>query len=529
METRLDQIRSTLLTLMADFLQAAPSEEESNVPFLEMGANSLTLLEVIRSVDSAFGIEISMRQFFEELTTIEVLAAHIDENLSEDWGTEMNKTQSETPPSSERQEPIQEQPATDNSNLINNQQSTINNPMSINTLSDSELERILAQQLQLASQAMSQVVSQQLEFLQTSGVPVEQGQTPPAQLQSTQQQPTQPQPQAQPVSKTKPAKTQKSSALETSAPLRAWNVADKRGRGLNAQQRCHLENLLARFTAKTRKSKEYTQQYRPVLSDSRASVGFRFSTKEMLYPIIGKRTQGARLWDIDNNEYIDITMGFGVSLFGSHPPFIMDALKEHFGKTLLLGPRSEFVGAVGELLCELTGMERATFTNSGTEAIMAAMRLARAATGRTKMVMFENSYHGHSDGTFAFMTIRNGKPYSIPLAPGVPPQMAENMLLLKYGEPESLQMIKEHAHELAAVMVEPVQSSCPALQPAEFLQELRTLTKEHDILLIFDEMITGFRIHPGGAQAYFGIEADIATYGKIIGGGMPIGVVAGKA
>ncbi|MCP4397916.1 MAG: amino acid adenylation domain-containing protein [bacterium] len=531
-ETRLDEIRTTLLALMADFLQAAPSEEETNVPFLEMGANSLTLLEVIRSVDSTFGIDVTMRQFFEELTTIEVLATYIDENLPPEWrfpgegqaephvGTQIEIGGTQETESQQIAAPLPNKPVEQEFKF--DVRNPGGNAMSLNT-DDSELERILAQQLQMASQAMSQLVSQQLEFLRSNGGPEGKEQAQAVPQQSREQKPTQAQPQAsQPTSS-------KSSSPPASKPLRAWDVANMRGRGLNDRQRRHLENLLARFTAKTRKSKEYAQQYRPALSDSRASVGFRFSTKEMLYPIVGKRTQGARLWDIDNNEYLDITMGFGVSLFGSHPDFIMDALHEHLGKTLLLGPRSEFVGEVGELICELTGMERVTFTNSGTEAIMAAMRLARAATGRTKMVMFEDSYHGHSDGTFAFVAMKDGQPSPIPLPPGVPSQMAENMLLLKYGEPESLELIKKHAHELAAVLVEPVQSSRPDLQPVEFLRELRAITQEQGVLLIFDEMITGFRVHPGGAQAYFGIDADIVTYGKIIGGGMPIGVVAGKA
>ncbi len=116
-----------------------------------------------------------------------------------------------------------------------------------------------------------------------------------------------------------------------------------------------------------------------------------------------------------------------------------------------------------------------------------------------------------------------------PIAPGIPPSIVEDVLVLDYGNPESLNLIEQHKDELAAVLVEPVQTSNPQLQPKEFLQQLRQLTKETGIVLIFDEMVTGFRIHPGGAQAWFEIEADLATYGKIVGGGMPIGVIAGKA
>ncbi len=535
---RREKILAIMFETMTDFFQDAPSEEDMAVPFLEMGANSLTLLEIIRSVESTFGLTLTIRQFFEELTTIDVLAAYIEKNLPAEWSFS-NEVPAEGQPETvqEQGSGVQEAQPTvaEHPPLLRMPQEFNNNPqmLGVNRMAseipDSELERIMAQQLQMASQAVSQVVSQQLEFLQSSGVYAETEQVQPA-VQASKPVSVEPKVvQAPPARPSPPAASQFKPSTESSGPLRAWQVTDMRGRGLTEQQRRHLDALILRYTARTRRSKELVQQHRPVLSDSRAAVGFRFSTKEMLYPIIGKRSLGSKLWDLDGNEYIDITMGFGVSLFGSHPPFITEALQEHLNKTLLLGPRSEFVGEVGALICELTGMDRVTFTNSGTEAVMAAMRLARAITGRTKMVMFEQSYHGHSDGTFAFMTIRDGQPYSIPLAPGVPSQMAENMLLLKYGDPESLQIIKDHAHELAAVLVEPVQSGRPALQPVEFLQELRTLTQEQGVLLIFDEMITGFRIHPGGAQAHFGIKADIAAYGKIVGGGMPIGVVAGKA
>jgi glutamate-1-semialdehyde aminotransferase len=160
---------------------------------------------------------------------------------------------------------------------------------------------------------------------------------------------------------------------------------------------------------------------------------------------------------------------------------------------------------------------------------MAAIRLARAATGCNKIALFSYSYHGHSDNTLVKAEEVDGNPSVVPAYLGVPPNIAENVLVLDYGNPQSLEIIKAHEQELAAVIVEPVQSQRPNIQPKEFLQQLRQLTRESGIVLIFDEMITGFRIHPGGAQAWFGVEADIVTYGKIVGGGMPIGIIAGKA
>jgi glutamate-1-semialdehyde aminotransferase len=298
---------------------------------------------------------------------------------------------------------------------------------------------------------------------------------------------------------------------------------------LTDRQRAHLEALTERYCRKTAKSKELAQRYRPWLADSRATVGFRPQVKEMLYPLARARSRGCRLWDIDGNKYVDVTMGMGVHLFGHAPEFLRETLERQMREGFELGPRSAHSGEVAQLFCELTGMERAAFTNSGTEAVMTALRLARARTGRTKIAMFAGSYHGHSDGTLAQSQETDGEIRSFPVAPGIPPRVTEDVMVLEYGTDHSLEILRRHARELAAVIVEPIQSRRPDLQPREYLHELRRLTSENGAALIFDEMICGFRLHLGGAQAYFGVRADLATYGKIVGGGLPIGVVAGSA
>ncbi|HVK53682.1 MAG TPA: MupA/Atu3671 family FMN-dependent luciferase-like monooxygenase, partial [Burkholderiales bacterium] len=296
-------------------------------------------------------------------------------------------------------------------------------------------------------------------------------------------------------------------------------------RTLSSQQRSYLDTFVHRYTQRTGASKALTQRYRPVLSDNRAMAGFRFSVKEMLYPIISQRSEGARIWDVDGNEYIDLTMGFGVNLFGHRPAFIEQALEAQLKNGMALGPQTQLAGEVAELVCGITGMERMTFCNSGTEAAMLAIRLARTVTKRDKIAIFAGSYHGWSDDTLA--TSNSGQnSHAAAMAPGI---HAEHTLVLEYGSPRSLEIIREHAHELAAILVEPVQSRRPDFQPREFLQSLRALTREQDIALIFDEVITGFRLHPGGAQAWYGVKADIGIYGKVVGGGMPIGMVAGAA
>ena len=250
--------------------------------------------------------------------------------------------------------------------------------------------------------------------------------------------------------------------------------------------------------------------------------------KELVYPIVGQSSCAATITDIDDNEYVDVALGFGLHPFGHSPAFLVKALETQMKESIALGPQSPMAGEAAERLCRLSGFDRAIFCNSGTEAIMGAIRAARTFTRRHQIAIFTGSYHGWADSTLA-RAVGGNSGRSIPLAPGVPQNAADDVLVLDYGKPESLEILKAQMSELAAVIVEPVQSRNPDLQPREFLQALRRLTEDAGTVLIFDEMITGFRVHTGGAQAVFGIQADLATYGKHIGGGLPIGAIAGKA
>ncbi len=296
-----------------------------------------------------------------------------------------------------------------------------------------------------------------------------------------------------------------------------------------ATPQTYLATFIERYTCRTATSKHLAQHHRARLADPRVPEGFIPAIKELVYPIVGERSQGSRLWDVDGNEYVDLTMSLGVNLFGHNPVFVQEAIAQQLAKGLQIGPQSELAGEVASLICELTGVERVAFSNSGTEAVMTAIRLARAVTGRRKIAMFAGSYHGHFDGTLFKAQVVGDQRQSVAIAPGIPAALAQETLVLPYDKPEALEQIKLHAAELAAVLVVPVQTTRPNLQPQEFLHQLRQLTSECHIPLVFDEMVTGFRIHPGGAQAWFGVQADLVTYGKIIGGGLPIGVIAGKA
>jgi glutamate-1-semialdehyde-2,1-aminomutase len=291
----------------------------------------------------------------------------------------------------------------------------------------------------------------------------------------------------------------------------------------------HLQNLIAHYTQQTKTSKVQAQAYRHVLADNRTTAGLNAITKEMHYPIVGKSSQGSKIWDVDDNEYIDFTMGFGVNLLGHQPPLMIQAIQQQLEKGIQLGPQAEYVSEVAELIAEMTGMERVAFSNTGTEAVNTALRLARATTGRNKIALFAGSYHGHFDGTLVKNQTAHDSFQAIPKTIGIPEEFVKDVLVLEYDDPQSFDVIKAYGSDLAAVLAEPIQPQRPQLQPKSFLHQLRELTQSLGIALIFDEMVTGFRLHPGGAQAWFDVQADLATYGKIVGGGMPIGVIAGNA
>ncbi|MEV2230431.1 MupA/Atu3671 family FMN-dependent luciferase-like monooxygenase [Streptomyces phaeochromogenes] len=299
------------------------------------------------------------------------------------------------------------------------------------------------------------------------------------------------------------------------------------GADADAGQRAHAVELGRRLAEQTVTSKELAQRQRAVLADSRAVVGFRRSTKETLYPLAARSARGARLTDVDGNEYTDITMGFGALLLGHEPEVVTEAVREHLAHGLRFGPRPVEAGEVAQLLADLTGMERVAFAGSGTEANSAAIRLARAATGRDRVVMFRGSYHGHIDSVL-------GRPgpdgtHAVPVSHGIPHSAVSELIVLEYGSQEALDTVDALGDTIAAVLVEPVQCRNPALRPVAFLRELRDLTRRRGIVLLFDEMLTGLRPHPRGAQHHFGVVPDLATYGKALGSGFPIGAIAGRA
>ncbi|EDP70119.1 non-ribosomal peptide synthetase [Flavobacteriales bacterium ALC-1] len=312
---------------------------------------------------------------------------------------------------------------------------------------------------------------------------------------------------------------------EHQKPFGASPKIEKESTKLSSDQKTFLDNLILSYNKKTAGSKDYSQKHRKHMSDPRVVSGFNPLTKELVYPLVVGKSSGNRLWDIDGNEYIDTLNGFGSCLFGHQPDFIKETLHKQVELGFEVGPQHPLAGEVCELLCDFTGHERAALCNTGSEAVLGAMRIARTVTGRSLIVAFSRSYHGINDEVI----VRGSKKLkTFPAASGILPEAVQNMLILDYGTEESLAIIKERSHEIAAVLVEPVQSRRPEFVPIKFLKEVREITRASDTILIFDEIITGFRMHLGGAQALFGIKADVATYGKVIGGGISIGAIMGN-
>ncbi|MCW5557072.1 MAG: aminotransferase class III-fold pyridoxal phosphate-dependent enzyme, partial [Verrucomicrobiae bacterium] len=328
-----------------------------------------------------------------------------------------------------------------------------------------------------------------------------------------------------------PASAPASAALEDAPDLKKAfgaqaRIVRERADDLTPSQRAWLDDFTRRYTRKTAKSKAFTQANRRHMADPRVVTGFKPQLKELIYQPVVERSSGSTLWDLDGNEYIDVLNGFGSSLFGYMPDFIKEACHRQLDTGIEIGPMHPLAGEVTQLLCELSGHERAAVCNTGSEAVLGALRMARTVTGRSLVIAFSGSYHGINDEVIVRGS-RSGRSY--PAAPGILPEAVHNMLILDYGTPESLEIIRRRCGEAAAVLCEPVQSRRLEWRPVDFLQEVRTITRQHGAALIFDEVITGFRMHPGGAQALFGVRADIATYGKVIGGGMPIGAMCGDA
>lgn len=249
-----------------------------------------------------------------------------------------------------------------------------------------------------------------------------------------------------------------------------------------------------------------------------------------LTPRFIQKAEGSSIYDVEGRRYIDYVCSWGPMILGHNHPVIREAVEKAVVDGLSFGAPTPREVEIAQLMVEMVpGLEMVRMVNSGTEAVMSALRLARGATGRNKLIKFEGCYHGHSDCMLVnagSSALAGGHPSSS----GVPVGAAKDTLTAQFNDLSSVQALLEaNRGQVAAVIVEPVAANMGVVGPAPgFLQGLRELCDQHGALLIFDEVITGFRLAPGGAQEYFGVKADLVTYGKIIGGGMPVGAYGGS-
>ena len=247
-------------------------------------------------------------------------------------------------------------------------------------------------------------------------------------------------------------------------------------------------------------------------------------------PIFIKEAKGAYLYDEDGKKYIDYINSWGPMLLGHAYPPVIEAVIEKTRKGTSFGTPTEIETQIAKLAVSMVpNIDKIRFVNSGTEACMSAVRLARGFTGREKIIKFRGCYHGHSD-SFLIAAGSGLSTFGVPSSPGVTKGTAQDTLLADFNNIESVKaLFEEHKGEIACIILEPVAGNMGCIPPSSgFLEALREVCDVHDALLIFDEVMTGFRLAKGGAQEYYGIGADIVTFGKIIGGGLPVGAFAAR-
>ena len=278
---------------------------------------------------------------------------------------------------------------------------------------------------------------------------------------------------------------------------------------------------------------ERTRESEKVARDGKMSLAQEVvQTVDLPHPIYIDSAQGPYLTDIDGNQYIDLTGGFGPHVLGNKPEVVERALQSQIEKGWHFGIPSAGQKQLSALIKEADAcVDQVAFCNSGTEATMYAFRAARAFSGKQVVALFDGSYHGVHDYALvkADMKSDRSRPSPTTLGTGVPNVVADDlMLMLPYRDETAFDLIRERKDELAVVVIEPVQSSNPRLDNQDFFNKLREVCTECGMLLMFDEVITGFRIAYGGCKEYYGIEPDLVTYGKAVGGGLPVGAVGGR-
>ena len=464
------RLRAELRELVESLSGEALSAAQDATSLLELGLDSLALTQAALELERRYGLKLKFRRLMEDLDSIDKLAVLLETTLP-------------------AESPAAAAPA-------------------------APLPPAVAPAAAAPSPLLAELIQSQMALMQ------QQTQLLAALAGNAQAAP------AVPAIAAAPAKSEETANLVERPFGASARISLKRDHALSPAQRAFVDAFTRDYNRRTAASKAFSQQHRARMADPRVVTGFNPLWKELVYPIVVERSKGARLWDVDGNEYVDCLNAFGANFLGYQPDYVVDALKRQVDAGFEVGPQHPLTAEVAELIAGMTGMQRVAFCNTGSEAVMGAMRIARTVTGRKTIAIFTHSYHG----IFDEVVVRGTRTLrSIAAAPGILASAVENVLVLDYGSEDSLRVLRERAHELAAIMIEPVQGRNPSLQPRDFVRALRPICDAGGCALIFDEVITGFRIAPGGAQEFYGVRADIATYGKIIGGGLPFAAIAGDA
>jgi acyl transferase domain-containing protein/glutamate-1-semialdehyde aminotransferase len=533
-DTGLAVLAATLRELFGELVGLPASQVDERLHFLEMGLDSLSLTQAAQAVQQRLGVRLPMRVLLEDHTTVAALAAHLWPAVAPTLPPAVSATAATgtlQPPHSDTSAATAapaaaSQPAAAMLSAGALATGLHDGPAGLAGTSGEAVPWVdlLRQQVAITQRLLaawgSPAGATAAPQAAASVVPAPATALVPALVPA-------------PLAAAPTATSDAAPALSPPAAFGPYRPVQAQAPGtLDITQQAWLKSFVQRYTEATARSREWAQRHRPHLADPRSVAGYRQLWKDMVYPITTVRSSGAKLWDLDGRTYVDMVNGFGMILFGHNPAFVREAVAEQLAAGYEIGPQTPLAGEVAKALCDMVGMERAAFCGTGSEAVMAAIRMARTVTGRQRIVVFAGAYHGIFDEVLvrpAAAGAGRAAGRALPIAPGIPPSMLEQVTVLDYGDPAALRQIESLGPSLAAVLVEPVQSRRPSLQPRAFLQELRRITQAHGTALVFDEVVTGFRVHPGGAQAFFGIQADLATYGKVLGGGLPIGVVAGSA
>jgi len=505
--SRIPNIERELQRILSDVSGVAVEDMARDNSFVDQGLDSLSLTQATLELERVFGMKLRFRRLLEDLDNVEKLARFLDAEMPADKFAPAPVVAPTAAPVVQAAQPSPPAPSISPSWQV---------AMPEAVAGGSALHQLIQQQMQL--------MSQQLALL--SGAPQAPALTAPAVLAPVASAAAR----IAPAAATTQATVEPQTAATTSLIEKPFGASPrltlKAKQEFTPKQRAWLDDFIARCNARFATSKSFSQKHRKVMADPRVATGFNPLWKDLVYPIVVNRSKGARMWDVDGNQFIDLLSAFGANLLGYQPDDVRDAMIEQINAGIEVGPQHPLAAEVADLISEFTGMERVAFCNTGSEAVMGAMRIARTVTGRKTIAIFTNSYHG----IFDEVIVRGTKQLrSLSAAPGILANAVENVLVLDYCSEDSLRVLKERGHELAAVMIEPIQNKYPTLQPREFVKSLRSICDEAGCALIFDEVVTGFRVAPGGAQELLGVRADIATFGKVIGGGLPFAAIGGSS